>query len=738
MKSLIFFTLLSFTLASWSQDIVSKVTICWDKSSSMEDRDLKKDFSVLENYFNKSEKIEVQLLLFDIEVREKSFTVLKGGWDDIRLELLNVKYDGATVFSDLKEKIKYKDVFVFTDGKRLTENDKILLPPKSIIVNNSVERDVQFLERAALLNSSRLIDIMPTLNDTVKHDSTSVDQNKLGKLKGTVFINNKPSSNTIVTVKGKSESFTTDADGIFSVLAEVGDTLLITNRNNRTLKLIPVEFLSYMKVFLESDIISLDEVTVVEERQQQERLNNGYSTYTKDQLGYEIATIETDEITAIETTPGDVVRNKVSGVDVSTKNSSGVEGGIAQTEIRGRNSINMNANALVVVDGIPINRSGSELDLSTVMYERNIANFNFIDPGNIKKVTVLKGLAATNQWGSAGANGVILITTKTGGATSSQKSIRVDKARLKNNIYDENTELTGPVSSYLKAFEKSKSLEDAYEVYQTLKDINPENNMLYLDAFSYFKSKDKNMASCVISNLWESDPKNIDVLKLLSLAYTSIEDYNLASIINNEIISINPKVVNTHLNQALLLKNQNKPKESLTALLELLNGNSNYGINTSGIYKTLNREVRNLVFTSKDNLHGMDIATKYQNNLTYKVRLVFEWNHPGAEFELQFVNPQNRYYNWKHTNDDNKERIKDEIENEYSLEEFEFSGDNVNGKWIVNALSLQDFKSNNTLPLVLKTTIYKDYGSSLQSKEQVFVHFTKFNEKKNLININVD
>tara|TARA_R110002167_G_scaffold27566_3_gene93630 strand:- start:1060 stop:3276 length:2217 start_codon:yes stop_codon:yes gene_type:complete len=738
MKSLIFFTLLSFTLASWSQDIVSKVTICWDKSSSMEDRDLKKDFSVLENYFNKSEKIEVQLLLFDIEVREKSFTVLKGGWDDIRLELLNVKYDGATVFSDLKEKIKYKDVFVFTDGKRLTENDKILLPPKSIIVNNSVERDVQFLERAALLNSSRLIDIMPTLNDTVKHDSTSVDQNKLGKLKGTVFINNKPSSNTIVTVKGKSESFTTDADGIFSVLAEVGDTLLITNRNNRTLKLIPVEFLSYMKVFLESDIISLDEVTVVEERQQQERLNNGYSTYTKDQLGYEIATIETDEITAIETTPGDVVRNKVSGVDVSTKNSSGVEGGIAQTEIRGRNSINMNANALVVVDGIPINRSGSELDLSTVMYERNIANFNFIDPGNIKKVTVLKGLAATNQWGSAGANGVILITTKTGGATSSQKSIRVDKARLKNNIYDENTELTGPVSSYLKAFEKSKSLEDAYEVYQTLKDINPENNMLYLDAFSYFKSKDKNMASCVISNLWESDPKNIDVLKLLSLAYTSIEDYNLASIINNEIISINPKVVNTHLNQALLLKNQNKPKESLTALLELLNGNSNYGINTSGIYKTLNREVRNLVFTSKDNLHGMDIATKYQNNVTYKVRLVFEWNHPGAEFELQFVNPQNRYYNWKHTNDDNKERIKDEIENEYSLEEFEFSGDNVNGKWIVNALSLQDFKSNNTLPLVLKTTIYKDYGSSLQSKEQVFVHFTKFNEKKNLININVD
>jgi TonB-dependent SusC/RagA subfamily outer membrane receptor len=738
MKSLIFFIFLSFSLRSWSQDIVSKVTICWDKSSSMEARDLEKDFSVLENYFNKSEKVEVQLLLFDIVIREKSFTVLNGGWDDIRLELLNVNYDGATVFSDLKEKIKYKDVFVFTDGKRLTENDMILLPPKSIIVNSRVERDVQFLERAAILNSSRLIDIIPTLNDKVKHDSTSIKQNKLGQLKGAVFIDNKPSSNTIVTVKGKSESFTTNADGIFSVLAEVGDTLLITNRNNRTLKLIPVEFLSYMKVFLESDIISLDEVTVVEERQQQERVNNGYSTYTKDQLGYEVATIETDEIAAIETTAGDVVRNKVSGVDVSTKNSSGVAGGIAQTEIRGRNSINMNSNALVVVDGIPINRSSSELTSNSGRYDRNIANFNFIDPGNIKKVTVLKGLAATNQWGSAGANGVILITTKTREVVGLQKSTRVDKARLKNNIYDESEQLKGSLSVFQIAVESAKTTEEAYNVYLTLKEMNPENILFYLDVFTYFKNKDKKIASRVISNLWEYKPNDIETMKLLSMAFSSIGDSKMAVKINEIILVLIPKDVNTHLNQALLLKSQNKPKESLAALLELLNENANFGVNTSGISKTLNREVRNLVFTHKDDLDGMDIASKYLNNVRYKVRLVFEWNHPGVEFELQFVNPQNRYYNWKHTNEDNKERIKDEIEYEYRLEEFEFSGADVSGKWIVNAVALQDSKSSETLPLILKTTIYKDFGSMNQSMEQVLFYFTEFLEKKNLITINVD
>jgi uncharacterized protein YfaP (DUF2135 family) len=108
---------------------------------------------------------------------------------------------------------------------------------------------------------------------------------------------------------------------------------------------------------------------------------------------------------------------------------------------------------------------------------------------------------------------------------------------------------------------------------------------------------------------------------------------------------------------------------------------------------------------------------------------VFEWNHPGAEFELQFVNPQNRFFNWKHTNGELGERMQNEIQHNYRVEEFEFSGD-VQGKWVFNAESLEDFSSKTNVPLILKCSIYTNFGYVDQRKEQVLVHFTKAGEKR--------
>jgi hypothetical protein len=212
-------------------------------------RNLENDLSILESYFTKTEKAEVQLLSFDNSVTEKNFTVLAGEWHLLREELEGLAYDGATIFSNLKGKIKFKEVFIFTDGNRLAESDVIILPPKSFIVNSSVNSDDKFLERTALINRSKLIDFTQTLSDIGNNNETSqLDKKTNGHLKGTVFIDNKPASNTLVTVKGRPESFITDASGIFTVNAEVGDSLIITNRDNKTMKTVSVDFLSHIKV----------------------------------------------------------------------------------------------------------------------------------------------------------------------------------------------------------------------------------------------------------------------------------------------------------------------------------------------------------------------------------------------------------------------------------------------------------------------------------------------------------
>ncbi len=160
-------------------------------------------------------------------------------------------------------------------------------------------------------------------------------------------------------------------------------------------------------------------------------------------------------------------------------------------------------------------------------------------------------------------------------------------------------------------------------------------------------------------------------------------------------------------------------------------------MNAVGISKTLDREIKNLIFKHNGELNTSNIDTKYLNNLKYKVRLVFEWNQPGAEFELQFVNPQKRFFNWAHTNSEIRERIEDEIKNNYRIEEYEFYGD-VAGEWIINAKYLGEIKKGNEIPLVLKCTIFKDFGYPSQAKEEVLVHFSNTDEKKNIKTLSIN
>jgi uncharacterized protein YfaP (DUF2135 family) len=116
----------------------------------------------------------------------------------------------------------------------------------------------------------------------------------------------------------------------------------------------------------------------------------------------------------------------------------------------------------------------------------------------------------------------------------------------------------------------------------------------------------------------------------------------------------------------------------------------------------------------------------------YNVRLVFEWNDPEAEFNLQFVNPQKRFFNWEHNRMTSAERIKDEILNGYTSEEFEFYGEGVQGKWILNATYLDNIDATNREPLVLKCTLYQNFGYPDQSVEEIVVHFNTPDETKQL------
>ncbi|MEB8345613.1 TonB-dependent receptor plug domain-containing protein [Flavobacteriaceae bacterium KMM 6898] len=472
--------------------------------------------------------------------------------------------------------------------------------------------------------------------------------------------------------------------------------------------------------------INLEEVVVTENMKHAKEgrtVKTALGEEDEDRVGVAVQSIGDEDITPIQTNVAQSIQNKFSGVELKQNQD------ISQVKMRTDNSMLLNNYGLIVIDGVPQQQSNSN-------GSSPMANFGFLNPENIADITVLKGMAATTKYGTLGANGVILITTKSSKAPI-VKGQKQYMARLKNNIYEEDIDSEATTfTAVFKSLQKSASPKEAYDTYLALRIFNGNSVQFYMDAFNYFKQDNPELAIRTISNIVELFPQDITNLKSAALALSSIGAFKEVVLINERIISLEPKMVQSYLDIAIALRDQGKVQQALNQLMALSNGTLMVGQNDAVISKTIDREIRNIIFLHKDELNTTAVDPKYFNNLKYNVRLVFEWNTPLADFELQLVNPQNRFFIWDHSNLSKPERIEDEITNGYTSEEFEFYGD-VNGKWTFNATYLGSSKDSNQEQFTLKCSIYENYGSPNQSKNEVLVNFTAPLQKLNVATLQV-
>lgn len=203
-----------------------------------------------------------------------------------------------------------------------------------------------------------------------------------GKVVSTVDQMGIPGANVII--KGTSIGTSTDFDGNFQIEVKSGDILEFSYIGYVTQN-ITITNQTTLAISLTEDSRALDEVVVV-----------GYGTQKKSHLTGAIAKVGGDDLAAIQVTRvDDALAGKLAGVLI--QNQDGSPGADPKIQVRAASSINGNSNPLIVVDGYPI--SGS---LATV------------NPNDIQSVEVLKDAASAAIYGSRGANGVILVTTKKG------------------------------------------------------------------------------------------------------------------------------------------------------------------------------------------------------------------------------------------------------------------------------------------------------------------------------------
>ncbi len=211
----------------------------------------------------------------------------------------------------------------------------------------------------------------------------------------------QPIPGATVVLQGTTTGTTTDADGYYSISVPATGTLVFSFVGFESQE-IPIESRNTINVQLISSVVALDEAIVTAFGLRRDQRS----------LGVSVGQVSGDDISrARDVNVANVLSGRVAGVQVGTTSSG--PGGSTRIVIRGNSSLAGENQPLYVIDGVPIDNSNRGSAGRWGGYDRGDGIQN-INPNDIEEISVLKGANATALYGQRGANGVILITTKTG------------------------------------------------------------------------------------------------------------------------------------------------------------------------------------------------------------------------------------------------------------------------------------------------------------------------------------
>ncbi|BAV04031.1 TonB-linked outer membrane protein, SusC/RagA family [Filimonas lacunae] len=219
-----------------------------------------------------------------------------------------------------------------------------------------------------------------------------------------------------ITISGSKAGTTTDNNGNFVISAATGATLHFSSLGYLT-QSVPVGSQTNVSIILADDPQkNLADIVVV-----------GYGTQKRSDVTGSVVSVPKTRLSQLPVTNiMQAIEGSVAGVSITT--TSSVPGSSPAALVRGQNSINANSGPYIVVDGIPLSKTGGSL--------------NDINPNDIASVEVLKDASATAIYGTNGANGVILVTTKRG--TTGKAVIRYNAYTGMENMAHVLTPRNGP------------------------------------------------------------------------------------------------------------------------------------------------------------------------------------------------------------------------------------------------------------------------------------------------------
>jgi TonB-linked SusC/RagA family outer membrane protein len=307
---------------------------------------------------------------------------------------VTVNVQNQTIKQTLRN-IEHNTVYKFFYSDQLTGLDKVV---SLNVKNQTIEVTLSKLFSGTQLSYTKKENnqfVIFTKSATL----ASYQQNNERKIVGTVIDEKgEPIIGANVVEKGTTNGIITDADGKFALLVSDKAILSVSYLGYVTQN-VQISNKNSINITLKEDTKALDEVVVI-----------GYGSVKKSDLTGSVSSVKTMEIQKTPMTSIDQgLIGRASGVQVTQ--TSGMPGAVASIRVRGSSSLQGGNEPLYVIDGFPVYSGGG---FGSTGGKTQISGLSTVNPSDIESIEILKDAAATAIYGARAANGVVLITTKSG------------------------------------------------------------------------------------------------------------------------------------------------------------------------------------------------------------------------------------------------------------------------------------------------------------------------------------
>lgn len=504
--------------------------------------------------------------------------------------------------------------------------------------------------------------------------------------------NGEPIIGATVTIRGVAGLGTvTNIDGEFSIKANNRDVLQF-NYIGFNRREVSVTGNQTLEVVMEEDSKQLDEVVVV-----------AFGAQRKQSIIGSVSTVDPADLR----TPTGNISNALAGRAAGIIASQPGEDNTSELWIRGLSTNTVGSSALVIVDGV------------------EVGTMDDVDINDIESFSILKDASSTAVYGSRGANGVVIITTKgNSGAADDSNS-----ETLSNGIKVKTWESDAPYMEELKA----KKNNELYQAYLSIKGEYKDTPSFYLDVATLFEERGlKEDAFLILSNLAELKLDDYRILRVLAHRLKQLDYNEYAITLFRKVLELRPEEPQSYRDLGLALAQHKEYQEAIDVMYKIIEQEWDNRFNEIEIFAV--EEINNTISRAKREGKSIDISKIDERllfNMPVDIRILLNWDTDNSDMDLWVTDPDGEKCYYKNQLTKLGGMISDDFTDGYGPEEFMIKKAKK-GKYIIQS----EYYGSREQTLVGPTTIYFDiythYGTAKETKKTITLRLTKDEDEVNI------